>query len=106
MTTSIAAPADIIRSTFAGDADMRELIELFVGELPQRLADMTRSFDTGDWLELRRFAHQLKGASGSYGFGALTPAAAQLEQACKEPVSSAIRAALDELIDLCSRIRA
>ena len=56
---------------------------------------------------LRRTAHQMKGAAGSYGFDPLTDAAAELESAVREnQPRERIQNALEELIGRCRRIRA
>lgn len=93
-------------SRFAAEADMRELVELFVSELPRRIKAMNQCLERSDWLQLGRLAHQLKGASGSYGFDQLGSAAAATECACREPKADCeIRAAFRRLIDLCQRVR-
>lgn len=100
----IAAP---IYSTLAADRALADLVELFVDELPDRVARLQRLYDADDRRELERAAHQLKGAAGSYGFDPLTPAAARLEHAVSEDrACEELAAALDELISLCQRVRA
>src|SRR5689334_17450419 len=59
-------------STLADDPDMAELLALFVSELPQRLVDIRQAAQGHNWQEVRRLAHQLRGAGGSYGFPLLT----------------------------------
>jgi HPt (histidine-containing phosphotransfer) domain-containing protein len=96
-----------IYSTLGGDPDLGELVELFVSELPDRIETLEKNYETANWDELRRTAHQIKGAAGSYGFHALTPAAAKLEAAIKgERGEDQITADLNELLDLCRRVRA
>ncbi len=93
-------------STLCDDADMVELVELFVQEVPDRLAQLEQCLDQGNWSELARFAHQLKGAGGSYGFPQLTPAAARLEQLAKQtaPVEQ-LQFALSELVSVAALLR-
>jgi HPt (histidine-containing phosphotransfer) domain-containing protein len=93
-------------SALASDPDLRDLVELFARELPQRVEQIALAHDSGDWETLQRLAHQLKGAAGSYGFHQITPFAAGLEMAVKngEPKQN-IHRALAELIELCSRVR-
>jgi HPt (histidine-containing phosphotransfer) domain-containing protein len=94
-------------SRLGGDPDLSELVEMFVDEMPNRTAALREQFNGGDLEGLRRLAHQLKGAAGSYGFDSITPAAARLEAAIRDEESVAhVRAALDELLDLCNRVRA
>lgn len=102
----ITAPAEIY-SSLVDDEDLQELVELFVAEIPERTAKLLDSMQSGDFVELGRYAHQLKGAAGSYGFDGVTPFAARLEQAARnhEPEKE-IESALNELVDICGRLRA
>jgi HPt (histidine-containing phosphotransfer) domain-containing protein len=95
-----------IHSSLAGDPVLAELVASFVAEMPGRVALLKRQLESQDWLALRRAAHQLKGAAGSYGFDAVSPCAGKLEGTIRdgEPEEQ-IRAAVDELVDLCKRIR-
>lgn len=94
-----------IRSEFAGDPDMAELIEYFVSELPERAAAVTECMRSRRWEDLRRLAHQLKGASGGYGFSPLGDAAAALEEDLDTQADlDAIQADVERLLTLCGRI--
>ncbi len=98
---------ELVYSDLAGDADLAELVEMFVDELPQRLELLRSQADAADWLALQRTAHQLKGSGGSYGFGQVSTTAAKLEASCKqEGPEQEILAAYEELESLCQRIRA
>lgn len=103
----MAAVATGYYSTYCHDPDMTELLELFVQEIPDRLAVLEQHLEQGNWSELARFAHQLKGAGGSYGFPQLTPFAARLEQLAKQsaPVEQ-LEAALGELVAVAEQLRA
>jgi HPt (histidine-containing phosphotransfer) domain-containing protein len=70
-------------STLGTDPELAELVELFVAEMPERLAQLMADYQAGEWEKLGRTAHQLKGAAGSYGFHQLTPYAARLETAAR-----------------------
>ncbi len=102
----ITASAEIY-SSLVDDEDLRELVELFVAEIPERTAKLVDAMQSGDIAEVGRFAHQLKGAAGSYGFDGVTPIASRLEHAARpgEPEGE-IEAALEELVDICGRLRA
>lgn len=99
------AHAEPLRSSFADDPDMAELVEMFVTELPERVADLTRSYESAAKDELRTIAHQLKGASAGYGFEPIGQAAARLEAAANAdtPDPDDLRAGFDELVSLCNR---
>jgi HPt (histidine-containing phosphotransfer) domain-containing protein len=96
-----------VYSSIGDDPDMGDLVEMFVDELPNRVATLRQHGAAEDWEALERTAHQLKGAAGSYGFDQVTPIAAALEQSCEEFRSQReISAQLEQLIDLCNRLRA
>jgi HPt (histidine-containing phosphotransfer) domain-containing protein len=94
-----------IRSEFAEDPDMVELIEYFVSELPERSSAITACWREQRFDDLRRLAHQLKGASGGYGFPDLGDAAAQLERHLDmQAEADNLQRDVDELLTLCGRI--
>ncbi len=100
------SPEDLY-SSLADDPDLCAIVELFVEEMPARIAEFQRLLEAEDWDALRRAAHQLKGAAGSYGFSAITPAAGRVEQVIREcQPEQCILEAVQELIDLCRRARA
>lgn len=68
-----------IRSDLAGDPEMKELIELFLQELPARIDSLKKAHDSSDFDTLKRMAHQLRGASAGYGFPTLGTAAGKVE---------------------------
>ena len=63
---------------------MRELVAFYVDETRARLPEMRRQLETGDFAELKRSAHSLKGASRTYGVITLAENAALLEKAADE----------------------
>ena len=91
-------------STLGGDPDLGDLVTLFVEEMPDRVANILDLLNRSEWEELRRTAHQLKGAAGSYGFGAISPCAGKLEFAIRdqEPEEN-IRQAVEDLVSMCNR---
>jgi len=96
-----------IISDFADDQDMMELVEMFVDEIPERMDHLQQYYQTQDFDELQRLAHQLKGAGGGYGFSPLSEAAAKLEMAVRQDSPlEIVGETLDELIDLCRRVTA
>jgi PAS domain S-box-containing protein len=98
------ASDEAIPSVFRNDPDMAGVIAEFVGQLPERLAEMRRAADNGLWEDLRRLAHQLKGAGGSYGYACLTDAARELESHAKPEDAEAAVLALNRLASLCGRV--
>lgn len=102
-----------LTSEFAGDPDMTELVKLFVDEMPQRIDAIVESWERGAAADLRRLAHQMKGACGGYGFPQVGLAAGELEKSLASFGDEAgvgdlegLRGQVDELIGMCRRITA
>ncbi len=72
-----------IFSRYHADPDMAEIIAMFVAELPDRVLAMDEALQRGEYHQVQRLAHQVKGAGGGYGFDQITQSAAQLETAAK-----------------------
>jgi len=102
-----ARTADYFFSELARDTDLAELVELFVEELPERIARIKQAAAEFNWEEVCRLAHQLKGAGGSHGFPQITAAACEVERAARELESAGVMArALAGLEGVCGRVRA
>jgi HPt (histidine-containing phosphotransfer) domain-containing protein len=106
-------PARALRSDFATDPDMREILEMFVQEMPTRVGELLGSWERQEFEKVGRLAHQLKGAGGGYGFGVISDAAAALEKsvaalrtASTEMVIQEAKEQVDKLADLCKRATA
>jgi HPt (histidine-containing phosphotransfer) domain-containing protein len=98
--------AAYVYSDLGADPDLGDLVDLFVGEMPSRIESLLRLYDENNRLELCRLVHQMKGAAGSYGFHAVTPLAARLEQSLKNDTAEEIlQEELMSLVALCRRIR-
>jgi len=63
---------------------MREVVALFVGEMPQHHDDIRSALAAGDSAALLRAAHALKGAASNVGAQALSDACGTLEQSCRQ----------------------
>ncbi len=69
-----------IVSRLAEDPRMRPIIAKFTVRLAEKLAAMETALATGDFDELARLTHWLKGTPGNVGFDAFTEPARELEQ--------------------------
>jgi HPt (histidine-containing phosphotransfer) domain-containing protein len=100
--------ADPLRSEFAEDAEMAELLRQFADGLAGTCRELRRGLDEGDTATVRRIGHQLKGSGGGYGYPDLTDAGRRLEDAVVAAggISDAVRAAAADVILLCRRARA
>lgn len=104
MTVQTSIEAGPLYSTLDSDPDLGEMVDLFLEEMPERVANFLNLLGHQDRQELGRAAHQLKGAAGSYGFKQISPCAARLEDAVEDglPIEQ-IRQLVEELTGLCRR---
>ncbi|MFG0325767.1 MAG: Hpt domain-containing protein [Phycisphaerales bacterium JB037] len=86
----------------------RELVDLFLGELPERVASILRAADEERFDEVLRLSHQIKGGAPGYGFVGVGDAAGRLESAVRalheggSPLEE-VREALDSLVQMADR---
>jgi len=99
-------PVGVIASTFRGDPELLAILAAFVAALPRRLDQMRQAAATGQWDNVQRLAHQMKGVGGSYGYPCLSDAARDLESAARTSDAASVMIALAELERLCAGIQA
>ncbi|MCA9311217.1 MAG: Hpt domain-containing protein [Phycisphaerales bacterium] len=97
---------DPIYSAYADDEEMLELVEMFVGEMPERITALNTAWQGNAREQVQRIAHQLKGASAGYGFAAVGRSAADLEAALKDVDRelTSVKAEFEALVNLCQRV--
>ena len=79
------AALDNLRETVGGDEEfLIELVETFLEDAPQMLADMRQAAETGDAPGLRLHAHSLKSNSAEFGAMSLNALCKQLEMMGKD----------------------
>jgi HPt (histidine-containing phosphotransfer) domain-containing protein len=101
-----AQEAGPLLSEFANDVDMKEIVHEFVAELPERTAAIEAALASADKDTLRRFAHQLAGSGGGFGFPSITNAARAVEQSILErQPDGTLGERVAELVALCRRAR-
>ncbi len=88
------------------DPDDAELIEYFLGELPDRVDSLNTAVNNADIEELGRLSHQLKGAAPGFGFDKIGSVAGEIEGQIRAMGDSksdidSIRADVDALVALC-----
>lgn len=103
----MSATDQSIESTLANDPEMLEIIELFVDQMPARMAALSEAWSARDHDKLAMCAHRLKGACAGYGYATVGDAAAALEAALngvEDLKDDAIGDRVEDLIDLCRRM--
>lgn len=86
------------------DEEFREIVAEFVERLHLQLDEMEGMAKAGDFEELAKMAHWLKGAGGTAGFGGLTEPARQLEESCKARDVANVPSQLERLRGMAGRI--
>jgi HPt (histidine-containing phosphotransfer) domain-containing protein len=104
------ASQPLLRSEFANDPDMIELVQEFVQDLPTRAETLTKHLQASEYSDLRRVAHQIKGAAGGYGFAPISVSAGKVEKLLQSELNQAnlqdLRDQVAELVGLCRRASA
>jgi len=94
-----------IQSSFADDPRILDIIPEFVTGLPSKVRIMLDLLERNDLTALQQVIHQLLGACGGYGFGAVTQPARNANQSIKEGQNSEfITAEVKALIEVIRRI--
>lgn len=74
-----------------------QVVRLALEQLPTTLAKLTEAQAAGEWENLRRAAHTLKGTSGSFGAKHLSEHAKALEYAAQEAGAPQVAPCLDRV---------
>ena len=94
-----------LRSEFANDPDMGDLIKQYVGGLPEQVAMLMNLLREANLEALRREVHKIKGAGGGYGFSELTDLAAKAEKRIRAGAGlGEVTAELKALIERMRRV--
>ncbi len=96
-----AADEGPLRSQYADRPAIARLLGEFVGRLDERVQAMEMALAASQTDELRRLAHQLKGAAGSYGYPGLSAAAKILEDEARQGRLGPAGDALRRVVSLC-----
>ena len=81
-----------------------ELARVFCMDAPRRLETIRHALEAGDYAELERAVHGLRGAAGSVGGRSTAAAATQLQDAARRRDADLCRQALDALVGEIDRL--
>jgi PAS domain S-box-containing protein len=95
------APEEELHSLYADKPVIARVLPNFVDGLEGRVQEMNAALAEERFDDLRRLAHQLKGAGGSYGYPTITTAAVTLEADARENRGEAAKASLAKLAATC-----
>lgn len=84
--------------TAPGEPDvLREVLELFLAEVPKRMTRLRNAMVSRDIQEVQRSAHSLKGSAGNVGALALYDICDQLDAAAKRGDADAVAPLVDAM---------
>jgi hypothetical protein len=94
-------------SPLAQDPVLKEVVWLFVEEMPCRLARMREYFQDCQWHALRMATRHLTTSASSHGFDQLVPFTTELEgKLSRRAPTAQVEEALDTLLTQCGRVTA
>ena len=88
------------------DSFFRDLVQIFLDDSPQRVAEIEQALAQGDARQLTLAAHSLKGSSSNFGADRLRSLSEQLEQLGQQGSLGDVPAHLLALKDEFVRVRA
>lgn len=68
-----------LRSTYADDQAIAEILPLFLNNVPKYVSDLEARIEHQDWAGAARICHDLKGTAGGYGYPDIGAATLMLE---------------------------
>ena len=86
------------------DADLAELIPLFLQTRQNDLAGLEKNLASGDFDELRVIGHGMKGSGSSFGFHGVTTMGSLIEAAALVQDASTVKAQTLALRDYLNRL--
>ncbi len=66
------------------DPDIEDLVPQYLENRRKDVLDIVRLIEEGNFSEVRRIGHSMKGSGGGYGFDAITEIGKGIEDAAKE----------------------
>ena len=98
--------ADPLISEFSSDPDMIVIVEMFIREIPKRVADLQRAYAEEDRDAFILLTQHLFEAAGGYGFPSISLAAQDLQYNAKSRGDlSTLASEFGKLVELCERVR-
>jgi len=88
------------------DSFLRELIQIFLEDSPQRVAEISECLESGDALRLTRAAHSLKGSSSNFGALQLRTVSERIEHLGRDGKLGEVPALLPGLQAEFARVKA
>ena len=88
------------------DSFLRELIQIYLDDSPQRIDEIEECLEKGDAIRLTRAAHSLKGSSANFGATQLRAISEKIEHLGREGAMAQVPAEIPELKAEFGRVKA
>ncbi len=95
---------EILISSLNNNPELKPLLDIFLEELPNIIKKIENAISESDNEKLRSISHQLRGASASAGFAALSEYVAKAETLLVEKRLDSAKVAVDQMTALCYRV--
>lgn len=95
----------IISQLLVNDADMSDIVQLFIDGLDEKLQELREAIEGQNWQQVRFVAHNLKGTGGGVGYPMVTEVAIRLMIHAEQTDQQAANSTLQELVTLTKRIK-
>lgn len=109
MTNTLLDPQAIesLRAISPDDSGefLHELIDIYLADTPQRIAEIETSLVSQNAVELSRAAHSIKGSSSNFGASELAAIASEIEHKGKAAAFAEVQARLPTLKEAFNRVR-
>lgn len=100
-----SADAAEIQARFADDPElMREVIEIFLADFPERLVGMRTALARNDAATVMLHAHSLKGSAGAIGASQVAAAAAAVEALARRHALADAGPACNTIVEQLERV--
>jgi HPt (histidine-containing phosphotransfer) domain-containing protein len=109
LTTSMSLPPEaespLVSELLREGYEMADLVEYFVSRLPGYEQSLQTALAAGDFLALKKQAHDLKSVGGGYGYPLVNELAVNLEASAVEGDQNAVTVHVETFSRLAQRIR-
>ena len=98
-------PAEAEETIAEVPSDLEPLIPGYLGNRRRDIESMKERLDSGDFAEVARLAHSMKGSGGGYGFDRISDLGAEMEKAAKESDRGKVLTGLKQLVSYLDSVR-
>lgn len=102
---SLTADTPVTSTLITMNTKFKSIVERFIPKLSEQMSVLQLAFNAGDFEEVARVAHWLKGSGGNLGFEGFIPMAELLEQAANAADHSQTQLHMESVQQYANRVR-